>query len=89
MNPLTTYRATDRRCYNGALCSDLKKELDCTKFLVACMKELEPTAKAMYFPVEKAYLVFTHTVNILTDNFWWNKQEALVEAINVLESKVR
>ena len=93
---LTSYQASDRRVYNGALCSDMQKEADHTKRLEKCMKQLDATARCTYFPVEHKFLVFTYPNSeyipeILTDNFHAYKQEALIEAIRVLsaEGKVK
>jgi len=93
---LETYYATDRRVYNGALCSDMTREHNHTKNLERHLKAIDPTASCSYFPMEGKFLVFTNS-NILenpnlvgpprelTGNFHLYKQEALIEAIKVLE----
>lgn len=93
---LTTYTATDRRVYNGAMCSDMTREFERTAQLVRRMKKADPTARCTYFPMEGKFLVFTNS-NVLenpdlvgppkelTGNFHCNKQEALIEAIKLLE----
>lgn len=83
---LTTYRASDRRCYNGAYCDDLAKEILYTKTLEKRMKQANPAASCAYFPEEDKYLVFTN-LKILTNNFHSNKQDALIEAILLLERR--
>lgn len=93
---LETYRASDRRCYNGAMCSDLQREANHTKALEKRMKEIDRTAGVCYFPVEGKYLAFTNSnilenpdlegpPKILTGNFFVDKQAAIIEAIKVLE----
>lgn len=96
MTSSTTYRASDRRVYNDALCSDMQREADHTAILEKRMKQLDPTARCTYFPLEGKFLVFTNS-NILecpyvegppkelTGNFHSDKQVALIEAINLLE----
>lgn len=98
MNKLTPYYATDRRVYYGALCSDMQREADRTKYLRGRMKEADPTARCVYFPVEGKYMVFTNA-NIsenpdlvgppkeLTGNFHTGIQLALIEAIQILEAQ--
>jgi hypothetical protein len=93
---LTTYTASDRRVYNGAPCSDMNKEWKHTADLEKRMKKADPTAACTYFPAEGKYLVFVNSnlmknpnligpPKILTNNFHSNKQEALIEAITILE----
>jgi hypothetical protein len=89
MESLTTYRARDRRVYNGAFCSDMQREANHTKNLEDRMKRADPSASCVYFPGNSptGYLVFINTMTILTNNFHVNKQEALIEAITILENK--
>lgn len=94
--PLSTYRATDRRVYNGAPCSDMAREWAHTDALEKRMKQADPTASCTYFPVEGKFMVFINS-NILenpdlegpprelTGNFHEDKQVALIEAIQELE----
>ena len=93
-----TYTASDRRVYNGALCSDMQREANHTKYLENCMKKLDPTTACTYFPMEDKYLVFTNTnfmenPNLvgppqeLTGKFYSSKQEAMIEAIGILENR--
>lgn len=92
------YIATDRRCYNGCGCSDLEKERNNTKYLEERMKKAESLSGCTYFPMEGKYLVFTNCSKdpkvmmelvgppqVLTGNFHENKQDALIEAITILE----
>ena len=93
---LETYHATDRRVYNGALCSDMTRERNHTRALEKRMMDADPTASCTYFPMEGKYLVFINS-NILenpnlvgppralTGNFHSDKQEALIEAIKILK----
>lgn len=94
---LTKYIASDRRVYNGALCSDMQRQFNRTKELENLMKSLDKTASCTYFPLEGKYLVFTNTnilenkdlegpPKILTNNFHKCKQDALIEAIEVLSA---
>jgi len=85
MESLTTYRARDRRVYNGAFCSDMQREVNHTKYLEDRMKKADPSSSCTYFPMQGKYLVFTNTIKILTNNFHESKQEALIEAIIILE----
>ena len=97
MVDLVTYRASDRRVYNGALCSDMEREQQHTRALEERMKAANPSARCTYFPMEGMFLVFTNAnllenpdlvgpPVILTNNMHYSKQAALIEAILVLES---
>jgi len=100
MTELITYRATDRRCYNGAYCDDLTREHSHTDALTKRMKQADPTASCTYFPMEDKFLVFINSnilenpdligpPKILTNNFHSNKQDALIEAIFLLEKNCK
>lgn len=92
---LSTYRASDRRVYNGCPCSDMKREWDHTDKLGKLLKSLDPTASVTYFPAEGKYMVFTNS-NILenpdlvgppreiTGKFHASKQEAIIEAVETI-----
>jgi len=93
----TTYKASDRRVYDGAPCSDMKRELDHTAMLRERMKQIDSTACCTYFPAEGKYLVFINSnilenrnlvgpPRLLTGHFHDDEQEALTEAIRVLET---
>lgn len=95
--PLEPYRASDRRVYNGAPCSDMSREWKRTEDLFARMREADPTSSCTYFPMERKYLVFTNSNLLenpdlegppreLTGKMHHNKQDALIEAIKVLEA---
>ncbi|MDY6959342.1 MAG: hypothetical protein SVK08_09315, partial [Halobacteriota archaeon] len=58
MVSLTTYRASDRRVYNGATCSDMAREWAHTDALMKRMKEANPDASCTYFPAEGKYMTF-------------------------------
>jgi hypothetical protein len=99
--PLEPYYASDRRCYNGAFCSDLQREADRTDALEKRMKESDPSASCTYFPAEGKYMTFVNTKvpdgpykgfdrpKQLTGKFHTCKQSALIEAIQVLEKEKR
>ena len=82
--PLEPYHASDRRCYDGALCSDLQRQVDRTDALEKRMKASNPEASCTYFPMEDKFMVFVKHRQ-LTGNFYRHKQHALIEAIQVLE----
>lgn len=94
---LTTYRARDRRVYYGAPCSDMEREWDHTYALERRMKIADRTARCTYFPTEGKHMVFTNSNCLenhdlkgppveLTGKFHTEKQEALIEAIRILEN---
>ena len=98
MKELTTYRARDRRVYSGAPCSDMAREWAHTEDLEQRMREADGTARCTYFPMEGKYMTFVNSgllenpdlkgpPIILTGNFHVSKQDALIEAIKVLESQ--
>lgn len=84
--PLEPYYASDRRCYNGALCSDLQREADRIAALEKRMKKAEPSASCSYFPKEGKFLTFVRFLE-LTGKFHTCKQIALIEAIQILEKE--
>ena len=95
---LVSYQASDRRVYNGAPCSDMKREWNHTDNLEKMLRKLDATASCTYFPMEGKYLVFTNSnllenpdligpPQVLTGQFHIRKQEALIEAIGVLQAK--
>ena len=98
MQKIKTYTATDKRIYNGCPCSDMKHQWDHTKMLVNRMEKADPTASCTYFPIEGKYLIFTNSnilknpnltgpPEVLTNVFHKNKQDALIEAIEILEKR--
>jgi hypothetical protein len=89
---LTTYKAADRRVYNGALCSDMAREFAHTEYLEARLEKASPLASCTYFPAEGKHLVFVKSCSTgvpleLTGNFHENRQDAIVEAIRILEKR--
>ena len=50
--------ATDRRCYNGACCSDLQREIDSRENIFKTIKSAHPDYQCVYFPMEGKYLSF-------------------------------
>jgi hypothetical protein len=77
------YYATDRRVYDGVLCSDMRREFEHSLKLAMKLRSLGGICTD--FPVEQAYMVFVDC-KPLTDCFHSRKQEALIEAILLLES---
>jgi hypothetical protein len=69
----------------------MEKEYQHTKGLGSRLKKLDPTARATYFPMEGKFLVFLHhkekAPTELTGNMHEDKQVALIEAIQNLESR--
>jgi hypothetical protein len=95
---LEPYYASDRRVYYGAPCSDMQRELDREEALFKKMRTLDRTSSCTYFPVEGKHLVFTNSNLLenpdlqgppreLTGNFHTCRQQALIEAITVLEKR--
>lgn len=95
---MKTYKAQDRRVYDGCPCEDMNREMSHTESLEKRMKKADPTASITYFPMEGKYLVFINCYPIedcyshgvpktLTGNFHEDKQEALIEAITILEGR--
>ena len=87
---LSTYQATDRRVYNGALCSGMLGERSHTIKLMEELHKLEPRAVSTYFPMEDKYLV---SIRHQTDQKLWfeelsfehNKQVAIIKAIGEVD----
>ncbi len=99
---LINYRARDRRVYNGCPSSDMKRQWDHTEGLIKRMQDADPTAGDCYFPLEGKYLVFTNSKGRLsweeytelegppielTGNMHYSRQDALIEAIQILEKR--
>lgn len=84
---LEPYYATDRRVYNGAPCSDMSREWKHTDELEAYLKKLRPGAFATYFPIEGKWDVSDRDngYRSIIPDLVYGKQEALIEAINILE----
>jgi hypothetical protein len=74
----------------------MRREFAHIEDLESRMKAADPSARCTYFPVEGKYLVATNcdllnpkhvgAPKILTGNFHQSKQQALIEAIQVLEN---
>lgn len=79
----TLHRATDRRCYNEAMCSNLQREVDSEKEILRQLKKVEPEFSCTYFPMEKKYLTFIK-YRTLTDNFHSSLGEAILEAWDLI-----
>lgn len=86
--PLEPYYAYDRRCYDGAPCSDLQREWDQTEALEKRMKKANPLAFVTYFPVEGKWEAATsEKYQSITGRAFYCKQMALIDAIEFLEKK--
>jgi hypothetical protein len=75
--PILHY-ATDRRCYNGALCSDLQKELDSRDDILNQVQIVEPEFRTVYFPVEGKYSGWIKYKEITS--LYEDRGDALLEA---------
>jgi len=83
-----TYYATDRRVYNGALCSDMQRQQDHTNALLAKLVELEPDAFCTYFPQEDKWDVSRRSdYKSIIPSLIAGKQEAIIAAIEILEDE--
>jgi hypothetical protein len=83
---LKTYKASDRRVYNGALCTDMKNEIDHESKLMKILRKIEPSASCTFFPLEYSYMVFVNH-RMVTGIFHECKQEAIIEAIENLRGE--
>lgn len=81
---LQVYYARDRRVYDGALSTDMQKEADHTRSLFERLKKTAPETTCVYFPGEERWMTFLN-YRPITGNFHNHKQEALIEAIKLLE----
>jgi len=72
------YKATDRRVYNGALCSDMKKEQDSLSKLER--KAAKLGARATYFPMEGKWSVWSDFRRV--SDMYSDKGAALVEFLD-------
>ena len=63
-NHIELYRAIDRRCYNGAYCSDLQKEIDSKNKAKKYLKSLG--LSICYYPAGSYYIGFGPKYKILT-----------------------
>lgn len=84
---LETYYASDRRVYDGAICSDMRGESEHTAMLEKRLKKADPTAHCTYFPMGGKYLVFVGYKQ-LSKQFHGDRQTALIDAIQTLEKPV-
>ena len=75
--------ATDRRCYNGAFCSDLQKEFDSKDKILKAIRAKYPEYFCTYFPVEGKYMSFLKYKEI-TSVFHVDRGECLLEAWRLL-----
>lgn len=85
MKPPRTYHAKDRRCFDGAPCPDLQKEISHTRALQRRLRRADPRAHCVHFPAGNCYQVLTGEPVHVTGNSHADLQEALVEAILKLE----
>lgn len=82
--PRDWHRATDRRCYDGACCSDLQRELDSVDELV---KELQALGGSVcYFPAGGHWMAFKG-YRLLNELEYSEKGDACVAGIEILEQE--
>lgn len=75
--------ATDRRCYDGAFCSDLQKEIDSVANLEKNIKAACPGFSCTYFPAEGKYMAFVDR-RPLTGEFVTDRGHCLLQAWRML-----
>lgn len=63
---ITLHRATDRRVYNGAPCSDMQREWNSRQEAKDYLKSLG--VHVTYFPAGEFYVGFDERSNILTED---------------------
>lgn len=74
------------RCYDGCPDDELKAKMERTAYLEKKMKYLEWDAHCVYFPgIGEGYQVWLNHEPIT--GLHWNKEDALNEAIKVLEKE--
>ena len=86
MNRPELHFATDRRCYNGALCSDLQREVNSRESIRKQIKEKYPNFRTCYFPTEGKYLAHL-CYDSVTGNMHVSLGECLLEAWDKLIGK--
>jgi hypothetical protein len=75
--------ATDRRCYNGAFCDDLQREVNSKINVLRIIQAKHPEYSCTYFPMEGKYLSFLKYQE-LSGNMFEDKGQCLLEAWNIL-----
>ena len=80
------HKATDRRCYDGQPCVDLKKEIEEEFKLLQRIKELEPEYSITYFPYEGMYMSFVN-YKPLSLQFFSDRGDCLIEAFEILSKE--
>lgn len=96
MNPEPyIHHASDRRCYYGAPCSDLKREWDSLANLQARLEALAPGFRCTYFPAEgKYFAVISRDTTTgwhyeeFTQTMYADKGQCLLEAWHILTKRV-
>ena len=78
--------ATDRRCYDGAYCSDLQREIDSRVSFINLIKEKYKDFRCTYFPLEGKYMAFVG-VNAVSWDMFSNYEECLEASWNILMNK--
>jgi len=71
--------AKGRRCYNGALSTDLKKEIDSKASMLNKIKEQHPGFSITYFPAGAQWMSFINHLP-LTGYFCGDEVECLLDA---------
>mgnify|MGYP006282763901 CR=1 FL=1 len=82
MTPELHY-ATDRRCYNGAMCSDLQREIDSQNRILKEIREQYPNFRICYFPVEGAYSAHLCYKEV-SGNMFQDRGQCLLESWRIL-----
>ena len=91
MTNLQPYYATDRRIYNGAPCSDMRRQWNREEEILKELRRLEPRAWMTYFPQEGFWSAAywdkdDKFCDIPTPDFGC-KQTAMLAAIEYLEER--
>jgi len=85
--PILHY-ATDRRCYNGALCSDLQRELDSQNNILKAIEKEYPEFSCTYFPGDGKYLAFLKYKQ-LSEHMYSDRGQCLLDAWRMLLGKTK
>jgi len=88
LDNLDWYQATDRRVYNGALCSEMQRELDSLKKLE---KMLPENARLCYYPLEGTWSCWCENYKgshyymlVGPEAGFSNKGDCIIEALKII-----
>lgn len=84
MNEPELHYATDRRCYNGAFCSDLQREINSREELEKQIKAVHPEFRCTYFPAEGKHMAFVFEYKTLTNVMFADRGQCLLQAWRIL-----